>query len=156
LKSIPLDYRRNLFPNKGSHRAFAHKPMTQPVILVLDNDDGLGPVAATIKENFGVSFSLMSTAPFYHVIENLYVVKTPEVGSDHKSCIEDFLPKEWLNKELKGKKFHPKPDITKQYGKEVLSNSVIKPNADKIDFSGFDPLLKRIVAVINDHTTKRA
>lgn len=156
LKSIPLDYRRNLFPNKGCHRAFAHKPMTQPVILVLDNDDGLGPVASTIKENFGVSFSLRSTAPFYHVIENLYVVKTPEVGSGHMSSIEDFLPKEWRNKQLNGKIFHPKPDITKQYGKEVLANSVIKPNADKIDFSGFDPLLKRIVAVINDHTAKRA
>ncbi|WP_370677082.1 retron Ec67 family RNA-directed DNA polymerase/endonuclease [Pleomorphomonas sp. PLEO] len=154
LKSIPLDYRRNFLPKKDEHRAMAHKSMAYPVILVLDNDTGLGPVASTMKENFGVSFSVTSTASFYHITDNLYVVKTPETVG--KSCIEDLLPKEWLEKELNGKRFNPKPDITKQYGKEVLANSVIKPNASQIDFSRFDPLLDRIVAVMVDYASKKS
>jgi hypothetical protein len=54
---------------------------------------------------------------------------------------------------LKGKKFNPnsKIDPDGEYGKEVFANSVIRPNASKIDFSGFDPLLDRIVAVIKNY-----
>lgn len=54
LKSIPLDYMRNLKPSKGTHKPFAHRPMKHPVIIVLDNDGGLGAVASTVKKTFGV------------------------------------------------------------------------------------------------------
>ena len=154
LKSIPLDYRRNFQPSKKDPKAIAHKPMAAPVILVLDNDDGLAPMASTINQNFGVQISLSSTSDFYHVTENLYVVKTPEIGA--KSCIEDLFPDEWLKKELNGKKFNPasKIDPAKEYSKEVFAKSVIKPNAAVIDFAGFDPLLDRILKVIQHHAAK--
>ncbi|MEM8635683.1 MAG: hypothetical protein AAGF33_11960 [Pseudomonadota bacterium] len=62
-----------------------------------------------------------------------------------------------MDKELKGKKFNPaaKIDPEKEYGKEVFANSVVKSNAGKIDFSGFDPLLDRIVGVINHYSSCR-
>ena len=80
------------------------------------------------------------------------MVKTPE--SNGESCIEDMFPKEWLATKLKGKKFNPKNKINpnKEFGKEVFAKSVVKPNAEKIDFSGFDPLLNRIVAVIDHYS----
>ena len=155
LKSIPMDYRRNLHASKREPRAIAHRPMSFPVILVLDSDDGLGPIASTIKKTFGVQFSWSSTNEFYHVTDNLYVVKTPEIGGK-KTCIEDLFPDEWRSKLLNGKKFNPASEIDpeKEYSKEVFAKSVIKPNAGQIDFAAFDPMLERICKVIAHHSVK--
>lgn len=152
LRSIPLDYSRNLYPKKRKPRAIIHRPMKFPVILVLDNDDGLGPIAGAIKDTFGVSFSWKSKDHFYHVTDNLYVVKTPE-DDNNKTYIEGLFPSEWLNKELNGKRFNAenKIDPEKEYSKEVFAKSVVKPNAKDIDFSGFDPLLERIQKVIQHY-----
>jgi retron-type reverse transcriptase len=156
LRSIPLDYLRNLKPSKGKHKPFASKPMGHPVIIILDNDKGLKDVAATIKTNFGISINKTSIDDFYHVTENLYVVKTPENGT-HDTCIEDMFPKSLLKTELNGKKFNSASGIdpTKEYSKEVFAKSVVKSNADNIDFSGFDPLLERICKVIQHHAVER-
>ncbi|MGV3573868.1 MAG: retron Ec67 family RNA-directed DNA polymerase/endonuclease [Devosia sp.] len=154
LKSIPLDYRRNFQPSKSDPRAITHKPLAHPVILILDNDDGLAGVCSTIRDNFKVKIDLTTTSDFYHIIENLYVVKTPETSG--KSAIEDLFPDAWRKKELNGKKFNASNTINTatEYSKEVFANSVVKPNASKIDFSGFDPLLQRIVKAIEHHATK--
>lgn len=156
LKSIPLDYLRNLKPPKKVHKPFGYKPMKYPVIMVLDNDEGLGPIGSTVSNNFGVKIGSKTTEDFYNVIENLYIVKTPEDGTKN-TCIEDFFPKEWRNYKLKGKKlntsnksFNPLKDLSK----EAFAKSVVKANADKIDFSGFDPLLERICKAIQDHAAK--
>ena len=54
---------------------------------------------------------------------------------------------------MNGKKFNPSKTIDPQteYSKEVFANSIIKPNSGKIDFSGFDPLLDRIVSVLDQY-----
>jgi RNA-directed DNA polymerase len=120
---------------------------------VLDNDDGLRTVASTIKTTFNVLINKTTTDSFYRITENLYLVKTPENNGD--SCIEDLFPASWKSKVLNGKKLSLKSKIDPQteYGKEVFAKSVIKPNANKIDFSGFDPLLKRIIDVFDDYET---
>lgn len=154
LKSIPLDYLRNLRPSSKSHKPIAHTPMKHPVIMVLDNDDGLGDVAGTIKTNFGVSINLKSKDDFYHITDNLYLVKTPEIGGK-KSCIEYLFPKKWRDHKLKGKKLNVNNkgfDPAKDLSKEAFARSVVQPNADKIDFSGFDPLLDRISKAIKHYS----
>ena len=153
LRSIPLDYLHNLNATKTGRKPFKHKPMAHPVILVIDNDDGLKALAKTVKKVFAVSITVTSTDDFYRITENLYLIKTPE--SNGKSCIEDLFPLELKNKRLKGKKFCPKGTIDRQaeYGKEIFAKSIVKPNAPNIDFSGFDPLLDRIAAVLVDYTT---
>jgi hypothetical protein len=95
IKSVPLDYRRNLYASEKGPKTMKHRPLRFPVIIVLDSDDGLGDVANTIKKNFKVSFSWKSTDDFYHVTDNLYVVKTPEKNGE-KTCIEDLFPEVWL------------------------------------------------------------
>lgn len=149
LKSIPLEYLRNLNEYKG-RKAIKSKPMEHPVILVLDNDDGLSAVTGAVKSNFKTSISTASTEDFYHIVDNLYLVKTPEMGKN--SCIEDLFEKKLKATILNGKKFNAnaKIDPDTEYSKEVFAKSVVKPNADKINFSGFDPLLARIVSVL-DH-----
>lgn len=156
LMSLPLDYLRNFAPSAKSWKPFKHSPMNWPVILLLDNDDGLSAVTATIKKNFNVTISKETTNDFYHITRNLYLVKTPE--GQRASCIEDFFPVSWKNTVLNGKKFNPNPkngkiDPQTEYGKEVFAKSVVKPNADKIDFTGFDPLLDRIVGVLDHYAT---
>lgn len=155
LKSIPLDYLRNLKPPKGTHKPFAYKPMKYPVIIVLDNDEGLAPVASTVKKNFRVEINKKSTSDFYNVVENLYIVKTTE-NSSKDTCIEDMFPEKWRDHKINGKKLNTasKIDPSKDLSKEAFAKSVVKANADKIDFSGFDPLLERICKVIHHHAAK--
>jgi len=150
LKSIPLDYLRNLDATKKERKPFKCKPMAHPVILVLDNDEGLSPVSNTVKKVFGKYIDLKTTDNFYHITENLYLIKTDEANG--QSCIEDMFPQQIKNTILKKKTFSSKAKIDPQteYGKEVFAKSVVKPNAKNIDFSGFDLLLDRIVAVL-DH-----
>lgn len=155
LKSIPLDYLHNLQEKRGKRKSFKHKPMNCPVILVLDNDDGLKHIAGTIRRNFNVTITTTSTDTFYHIIENLYLIKTPEVSG--KGCIEDLFPKKWMRMRLNGKSFGRRRQINPEteYGKEIFAKSVVKPNSCDIDFSGFDPLLDRIVAVLDDYDRRQ-
>ncbi len=150
LKSVPLDYLRNLKPKK--RKPFKHLPMAHPVILVLDNDDGLKSISSTVRKNFDISITRTSTDDFYAITKNLYLIKTLETNG--QSCIEDLFPAEWTNKRLNEKKFNHSGSIDPQteYGKEVFAKSVVKPNSHKIDFSGFDPLLNRIVAVLDHYS----
>jgi len=150
LRSVLMDYLQNIDATRSRRKAMKHKPMSRPVILLLDNDSGLKDFAAFVKKNLGVAFDVKSTDPFYHVRDNIYVIKTPEGAGE--SCIEDMFPKKWLKKKLKGKSFNSagKIDPSTEYSKEVFAKSVVVPNADEIDFSGFDPLLDRIAKVM-DH-----
>ena len=70
-------------------------------------------------------------------------------------CIEELFPDGLRNIRLNGKQFNPSGAINPktEYGKEIFAKSVVKPNVRNIDFSGFDPLLDRIVAVLNHHAT---
>ena len=141
LRSIPLDYLQNLDEKKKGRKPFRNKPLGHPVILVLDNDDGLKSIANTVKRVFGVLITTTSTDDFYHITENLYLIKTTETNGS--SCIEDLFPDELKDTRLKGKKFNPAGKIHPQteYGKEIFAKSVVKPNSHNIDFSGFEPLL---------------
>ena len=154
LRSIPLDYRRNLSMTKNGRKPFKSKPLKFPVVLLLDNDDGLGPISSTIRNNFNVQISTSTKEKFYYITENLYLVKTPESGES--SCIEDLFTKDTKSIQLNGKKFNlgAKIDPDKEFGKEVFANSVVKPNSKNIDFSGFDPLLDRILSVLDDYANR--
>ncbi len=154
LKSIPLDYLRNLDTPWKGRKPFKHIPMAYPVIVVLDNDGGLASVTGTVRKTFGVSIKISSTDPFYHITKNLYLIKTPETNGE--SCIEDLFPASVRNTLLNGKTFSTNSTIDpqSQYGKEIFAKTVVKRNAHDIDFSGFDPLLDRIVAVLDHYAGK--
>ncbi len=155
LKSILLDYRRNFRPSSKDPKRINYCPLQFPVILVVDNDDGFSQIAGPTKDIFGVAISRSDTCDFYHIIENLYIVKTPEDGAN-KTCIEDLFPEEWLSKELNGKKFNKNNEIDSntEYSKEIFANSIVKKHAKEIDFSKFDDLLERVQKVIEDYAIK--
>ncbi len=130
---------------------FGHKPQSFPVILLIDNDDGAKPVFSVIKENYGLDLNLASNDPFYHITDNLYLVKTPHAGKKTKTCIEDLFEPALLKTKLKGKSFNPNVTSTgTEYGKNIFAEAVVRPNAGTLKWSGFETLLQRISAVL-DH-----
>lgn len=130
--------------------AYKHKPLAAPVILLMDNDGALAPKTCNaLNKHFGCDVSHASTEPFFHLTDNLYLVKTPHVTGD-QSCIEDMFDAATKALPLGGKTFHPEGngfDSAKHYGKVPFAKKVVEAKADTIVWDGFAPLLDRIVAV---------
>jgi RNA-directed DNA polymerase len=134
-------------------KRYEHRPLWFPAIILIDNDDGAKEVFSTVKEIYKRTITLASTDDFYHLTDNLYLVKTVEnAAGDHMSCIEDCFTKKIRSTKLNGKSFNPKKDFdsSKEYGKHYFAEKIVRPNASKINFKKFEPLLERLVAVI-DH-----
>jgi RNA-directed DNA polymerase len=140
------DYEKHL-------RAYSHAPLAHPVIVLFDNDDGAKSLFGYAKNKGHLKIGLDSTEAFCYLGYNLYLVKTPEPGSGKKSCIEGLFPPALLKTPVDGKIFDPNKehDEAGKYGKVVFAKRVVIPNAAAIDFSGFAPLLDRIVAVLDNH-----
>ncbi len=80
------------------------------------------------------------------------MIKTPENAGQSK--IESLFDVATRSMKLNGKSFNPDDkdvDTDTEYGKSRFASQVVAPNADKINFTGFVPLLDRIVATINFH-----
>ncbi len=135
---------------------FRFCPRAQPVIILVDNDDGAKEVFSVAKELKINGLSLNSTEPFYRIHRNLYLVKTPEgPKSNPKTCIEDLFDTRVRNMKLNGLQFDPnrKSNDRGTYGKTVFAEKIIRPNANSIDFSKFSIILDRIILVLDDYRT---
>lgn len=129
LKHLILNYNATV-------RRFQNRPLSHPVILLIDNDSGAKEIFGVIKEKFKITIDLNSNDKFYHLIDNLYLVKTIESGGGQPSCIENLFDPALLKTDLKGKKFNPAKEFASdgEYGKHVFAEAVVRPNAETIDF----------------------
>jgi len=134
--------------NERMKQVHANK-FQSPVILVVDNDAGAskGKLNSLIKQKTGLKTKVDGSKDFYHLGLNLYLVHTPKTEAGGDTMIEDFLPEAVRKQklggktlELDGKKFDPK----KNFGKDRLANGIVRRQKDKIDFTGYLPLLQRI------------
>ena len=69
---------------------------------------------------------------------------------DNRSSFDDSV----LAEKLEGKSFYNKNkglDTSKHYGKAYLSEYVIKPNKNKINFNEFQPILADIADIIKSY-----
>jgi RNA-directed DNA polymerase len=132
-------------------KRFRHTPRRHPVIILIDNDDGAKEIFALLNGKFGKQVTWKSDAPFYHIIDNFYLVKTPEMGSTGESCVESLFEPHLLKIKLEGKSFNStnKKLGDDEYGKYLFAEKIIKPNYLTVNFNGFAPLLERIVQVMN-------
>ncbi len=138
-------------------KRFGPPRVQHPAILLVDNDDGAlgkGKPFSVAKQITGKE--VIRTAPFTHVVGNLYLVPTPLLGAATESMIESFFEAATLSEVVSGKTFNPKNDfdITKNYGKKVFAHKVIRPNANTINFTGFSQLLTNINLAFNDYYAK--
>lgn len=129
-----------------------------PLILLLDNDSGGKVFYSLIKEYSGTRLPVDGMNDFYHLSANVYVVFTPIDKQGGTSSIEDFFEPGLLKREVDGKVFNQDEatfDVTKEYGKAVFAEKVVRPNIAKINFDKFDPILTRIEKAIECHIKKR-
>ncbi len=136
---------------KTETKHFAGPGLTEPVVILYDNDDGAKSIRKTIKNVSNVMPT--GAEPFVHVIKNLYAVPTPLGASGTPSKIEDFFDASIKATVIGGKAFHAGDgfDTDKHYSKKIFAHKVVRPKADTIDFSAFRPLLTNLVAAINKH-----
>lgn len=126
-------------------------------MILIDNDSGAkDKLFPTIKENYNIGINFTSPNLFYHVTDNLYLVKAPQKGKTGVSCIEDLFGPSVVAETISGKRFNPKQKgrSDDEYGKIVFAEKVVRPNAGTINFSGFIPLLERIVAVMDHYVVQ--
>ena len=128
---------------------FSAPGMTQPVVVLFDNDSGAKPIQAMVKD----ITKQQVTPPFLRVVKNLYAMPTPLPTGATESTIEDFFDAATKATSYNGKTFHVGPgfDGTKHIGKQIFAHRVVRPNAATINFDGFKPLLSNIVAIIKTH-----
>lgn len=136
---------------KKETKRFTGPGLTEPVVILYDNDAGAKSIRNAIKN----ASHVMSTGnePCVHVVKNLYAVPTPLPAGTTSSKIEDFFDAATKATVIDGKTFNDGNgfDVDKHYGKKVFAHKVIRPKADTLDFTGFRPLLANLVAAINKH-----
>lgn len=134
-------------------KQYRHRPITHPVIVLIDNDDGANQIFTLAKKLGAASISHTSADPFYRLADNLYLIKTPETGTTGKSCIEDLFDPSLLKTEIAGKKFDPNKEHAEEgkFGKVIFAEKVVRPQKDTIDFSKFGSVFDRIVAALDDY-----
>jgi RNA-directed DNA polymerase len=132
---------------------YLHSPLECPVIVLVDNDKGADGLFKLIASMFKVTITLTTTEDFYPITKNLYVVKTPELGASSMSCIENLFDPSALTVLVEGKSFNMNKahESDTEYGKTVFAHKVVRKNIQTLDFSGFYPLLTRVIGVINHH-----
>ncbi len=132
---------------------FDFKPMKSPVIILCDNDDGAKGVFKNAKTKSSVDVSHTTTASFYFLGENLYLVKVPEGTPPQMREIEALFPADLLATTIDGKALDLKKDHGNEeaYGKVVFAEKVVRAKWKSIDFSGFAPLLSRLEDCITHH-----
>ena len=123
----------------------------RPVVILLDNDSGVGLVQKAIKDIYKIDLSTKIDSAFFKLDRSLYIVKTPQAPPKIETCIEDFLDQSALNVNLGGKTFSSQKDYDSSvhFGKFILGGHILR-NFEKYSFSSFDPILDRIQAALND------
>jgi 5S rRNA maturation endonuclease (ribonuclease M5) len=127
----------------------------QPVIILIDNDDGATKIFSSIKTILKTKSNIDGSEPFYFIGDNLYVVAIPKLAD--KTAIEDFFEKSVLDMKISGKKFNKENhfDNKKEYGKHLFAEVIVKKNKDKINFDKFKQILERIEDAINDYNVRQ-
>jgi hypothetical protein len=138
----------------NEYKSIKAPPGRQPVIIALDDDDGLKAIRNYVK---GVlKKELDQSAEFHHLFGNVYIVLTPPLLGQASSEMEDLFDTDTRAREVGGKKFDASKDLDTKtsYGKATFAYEVVAKHAAGIDFSGFKPMLDRFVLVINDHKAR--
>ena len=137
--------------------SFKLRQLSHPVIVLIDNDGDTHRIFSAINQKYNLSISFKSKLPYYHINTNLYLIKTPEQGTDCKSNIEDLLDPKLFDVSLAGKMYDPNNKSTSEntFGKVVFAKRVVIPNADISDFTRFEALLDRFVKVLDHYKTHR-
>ena len=101
-------------------------------------------------------YEIKGLEPYYFIAPNLYVVATPKDANGADTMIEDFFDQNVRDEKNHGKTFNPKEpvNVKTEYGKFIFAEQIVKKNQNRINFSGFKPILDRIDTVLIDFQQK--
>jgi retron-type reverse transcriptase len=137
LKFLMDDFRKTV-----NH--FMFNQNTQPIIFVIDNDEG----AKGIKGLFGIKDNKL----FHVCIPNkLYVIF---VSQKENVEIEDLFGEETRKKQIDGKMFSKDKkygDNDLYFGKQIFASKIIRPNYQTIDFNNFRPIFDGIEKILEEY-----
>lgn len=147
LNLLVITYRREWKKHLAGH-------LKQPVILMVDNDQGshgLFKVISSVTKK-----PVTGLEKYIHVCHNLYVVPTPKGPKGADTTIEDFFPASVRNQKLGNKSFNPSKtfDASKEFGKYVFAERIVRPQQATINFARFLPILKRIEDAISHYASQ--
>ncbi|RWO94618.1 MAG: RNA-directed DNA polymerase [Mesorhizobium sp.] len=126
-----------------------------PVLMIVDNDAGSVGLFQLLTKMLGKPIGGLD--PFYHVIENLYVVPIPKTAAP--VAIEDLFDPALLSRQIDGKDFDrtgKEKDGSKWYGKNEFATKIVAPERGTIKFDGFEPLLNAVVDAIQHYEGVKA
>jgi len=135
--------------------------LTQPVILLLDNDSGPTELLSYLQKksklfpNCPSDIDAIRKSSYLHVTDNLYIILIPRLnGRDTE--IEDLFDNSTLNTVVDGRTFDraKEADTINTYGKNIFATKVVRENKTDISFNGFKQVLNKIVKVIQHHNSR--
>ncbi|WP_315761865.1 retron Ec67 family RNA-directed DNA polymerase/endonuclease [Sphingomonas sp. Y38-1Y] len=143
--------KRFLYLFNKNKDCFNHTLRKNPVVILIDNDSGGKDVLSQVNGIYKTGVSTDDTSIVHQITSGLILVKTPHVGTQKLTSIEDLLPANVKNVKLNGKTFSTakKLDTSKHFGKVALSHYV-RDNAAGINFDGLDPLLEGLNEAIKN------
>lgn len=136
----------------------------KPVIIVLDNDDGLTEIVKALNKidtceifpnpQRKIAFKdKIKNAEYIHVCHNLYIVLTPlDNGKD--TMIEHFFEQVVWKTQVHGRVFDPTEKLEPKknyYGKNVFATDVVRAGQKQINFDGFNSLFERLQKAISHY-----
>jgi len=146
LKKFILSYEDRL-------TAFKMPSMSNPVIVLVDNDDGPRKINSAIRDKYKLSPD--AGKPLL-VNKNLVYVRTPELKDKKDSSIEDFFSDGIRKIKVRGKTFLANMDdeTIAHYGKKIFAEEVILQKRKTLDFNSFKPILDLLVDSIKLYKNK--
>lgn len=138
------------------YKSIKAPPGAQPLIIALDDDDGVKKIRAYVKQMFGKD--LDQSAGFHYLFGNVYIVLTPTPAGKTSSDMEDLFNAATHSVVVNGRTFDRSKDSDTKttYGKATFAYEVVAKQAAGIDFTGFRLLLDRFVEALNDYRGRHA
>lgn len=138
-------------------KSFNKSLIKQPVIVLADKDSGWKSIKGAIKA--ATKCDADGSESFYYIHANLYVVCIPSPLEKNEGCIEDLYTQKTLDIRYDSKVFDKSNntiDRGTHYGKTVFVEKIVLPNTASIDFTGFVPMLNRLVAVLRHYKARQS
>lgn len=139
-------------------KRYAHAPLAQPAIFVVDNDEGGQKLFGKASIPGGAKVGFDTIPIWHHMKHNLYLLRTPpKTGAMSAKAamtsMEDLFSPAVLATRLDGKPFDRSKahGDTTSYGKALFADRVVRPGVGSIDFSGFAPMLEAITEIMDHH-----
>ncbi|TAT84809.1 retron Ec67 family RNA-directed DNA polymerase/endonuclease [Rhizobium ruizarguesonis] len=129
-----------------------------PVIVFVDNDKATNGIWSFIKERTGSATPIDGSDPFYHIERNLFVVAVPGKVGNTERIVEDLFDAAtkamtWDGKTVDLKQKRGQPPAKGKMSKERFATKIVRDQRSKIDFSGFEPVLKAFSDIIDTKLT---